>query len=88
MSTQLLRKKIRVLDSANFGIVLRDILTMYIGETRGEELPESDSMTELLEALVLTQKRQYLSELPKKQPKVVQRDLEDLIKEVKDGTGK
>jgi len=40
------------------------------------------------EAIVFLLKRQYLGELPKKEPKVVQTDLEELIKEIKDGQSK
>ena len=57
-------------------------LVTYIGEARGEEV-DVKHLTEMTEAIAFSLKRQYLGELPKKEPLVKNRDLEDLIQEIK-----
>jgi hypothetical protein len=76
--------KLAVLDTPGFGQVLFDALHTYISDARGEEV-DVEHVTEMADALAYSLKKQYLAELPAKQPTVKNRDLEDLIKEIKDG---
>ena len=82
-----IKKKLALLELPSIQGVLFDALVTYIGEARGEEV-DVKHLTEMSEAIVFLLKRQYLGELPKKEPKVVQTDLEELIKEIKDGQSK
>ena len=74
--------KLAVLDTPGFGQVLFDALHTYIGDARGEEV-NVQHITEMADVLAYSLRRRYLAELPKKQPAVKNRDLEDLINEVK-----
>ena len=76
--------KLAVLDTPGFGQVLFDALHTYIGDARGEEV-DVEHVTEMADALAYSLKKQYLAELPTKQPTVKNRDLEDLIEELKYG---
>ena len=81
------KKKLAALETPGINQVLFDMLVTYVGEVRGEEV-DGEILTEVTEAIALSLKKQYLEELPKKEPKVVQTDLENLIKEIKDGQSK
>ena len=66
--------------------VVKKVITFELQE---KPLPDNcKKFTEVTEAIALSLKKQYLEELPKKEPKVVQTDLENLIKEIKDGQSK
>jgi len=76
------KTKLAVLDTPGFGQVLFDALHTYIGDARGEEV-NVQHITEMADVLAYSLRRRYLAELPAKQPAVKNRDLEDLIDEVK-----
>ena len=80
-----IKKKLALLELPGIQGVLFDALVTYKGEARGEEV-DVKHLAEMAEAIAFSLKRQYLGELPKKEDNVIQRDLEDLIKAVKDGT--
>ena len=82
-----IKKKLALLEAPVINQVLFDALVTYIGEARGEEV-DVKHLTEMTEVIAFSLKRQYLGELPKKEPKVVQTNLENLIKEIKDGQSK
>ena len=84
MSTERIRRKLSVLERPGFDEVLFDALKMYILEARGEEASDLH-IADMAGAIAFSLNNQYLRGLPKKQPAVVNRDLEDLIKEIKDG---
>lgn len=79
-----IKKKLAILEVPGFNQVLLDALVTYKGEARGEEV-DVKHLTEMAEAIAFSLKRQYLVQLPEKNTGVVQRDLEDLINEIKDG---
>lgn len=74
--------KLAVLDTPGFGQVLFDALHTYIGDARGEEV-DVQHIAEMADVIVYSLRRRYLAELPAKEPAVKNRDLEDLIDEVK-----
>ena len=74
--------KLAVLDTPGFGQVLFDALHTYIGDARGEEV-NVQHIAEMADVIAYSLKRQYLTQLPVKEPAVKNRDLEDLINEVK-----
>ena len=82
-----IKKKLAVLETPGFSWVLKDALTIY-AEERAKQDVDYNKIENVTEALVLSLKRKYLGELPKKEPKVVQTNLENLIKEIKDGQSK
>jgi hypothetical protein len=75
------KTKLAVLDTPGFGQVLFDALHTYIGDARGEEV-NMQYIAEMADAIIYSLRRQYLAELPAKQPAVKNRDLEDLIDEI------
>lgn len=89
MNAQQAKIKLAVLDTSGFPGVLYDALTVYITEERGETI-STKRLTDTVEALLHVLRSEYIASLPAKQPAVKNRDLEDLINEVKkeqDGTG-
>jgi hypothetical protein len=59
-----------------------DALHTYIGDARGEEV-NVQHITEMADVITYSLRRQYLAELPAKQPAVKNRDLEELIATIK-----
>jgi len=84
MNREKIKKKLSVLERPGFDEVLFDALKVYIQEARGEDADDLH-IADMAGAIAFSLNNQYLRELPKKQPAVVNKDLEDLIKEIKDG---
>jgi hypothetical protein len=82
MNIKQIKTKLTALDTPGVQQVLLDALCTYIGEARGEEV-DIKHLTEMAEAIVYFLRREYLAQLPKKEPIVKNRDLEDLILEIK-----
>ena len=82
MNAQQAKTKLAVLDTSGFPGVLYDALTVYITEERGEEL-NTKRLTDTVEAILHVLRSEYIASLPVKEPAVKNRDLEDLIDEVK-----
>jgi hypothetical protein len=82
MNAQQAKTKLAVLDTPGFPGVLYDALTIYIGEERGEEI-DVKRLASTVEAILHVLRSEYIASLPAKQPAVKNRDLEDLIDEVK-----
>jgi glutamyl-tRNA reductase len=81
MSTPaVVRKKIAILGKPYVKEVIYDMLNYYINEIEG--MAPSAFLVEEVEQVVKEIENQYKQQLPKKQPKVVNRDLEDLISEM------
>jgi hypothetical protein len=78
------KTKLAVLDTPGFPGVLYDALTIYIGEERGEEI-DVKRLASTVEALLHVLRSEYIASLPPKQPTIKNRDLEDLIEELKYG---
>ena len=79
---QKVKNKMAILETPGFGQVLFDALHTYIGDARGEEV-DVQHIAEMADVLAYSLRRQYLVQLPAKEPAVKNRDLEDLINEVK-----
>ncbi len=69
-----IKRKLKALSTSDSKEVLYDALTLY---TEEEIIPEE------IEILVKELKKQYISKLPKKEPKVYNVDLETSIIEIK-----
>lgn len=83
MNIKQIKTKLAVLDTPGvYQQVLLDFLCIYVGEVRGEEV-DIKNMVELTEAIVFSLRKQYLAQLPKKDSKIIQLDLEDSIREIK-----
>ena len=80
------KKKLALLELPETKGVLFDALVTFVGEARGEEVDEVH-LAGLTDALVISLKRQYTSQVLKKNPISTQIDLEDSIKEIKNGQG-
>ena len=78
------KEKLAVLDTPGFPGVLYDALVIYIGEERGEEI-DVKRLADTVEALLYVLRSEYIASLPPKQPTIKNRDLEDLIEELKYG---
>jgi len=75
-------KKIALLELPETKGVLFDALVTFVGEARGEEVDEVH-LAEMTDALITSLKVQYRPQLPKKNARQI--DLEESIKEIKDG---
>ena len=82
MNAQQAKTKLAVLDTSGFPGVLYDALTVYITDECGQEV-NTKRLTDTVEAILHVLRSEYIASLPAKQPAVKNRDLEDLIDEIK-----
>ncbi len=81
MTPAQLRRNISLLKVNGINRILMDMLEMYVGEIRGEVLP--NNLPETVQEISVVLMNRYKSELPKEKIRVKQIDLETSIEECK-----